>query len=526
MTCFCPNYRILKKDSLFVWIELMRVFSHTMFMAQLTKRRNGDEARSSMLIKHSLIYFIARGLSGMINLLAIAAYTRLTSSGELGKYAIVVAIVSFFDVVFFRWLRLGILRFLPRYNGEKREVLLSTAFRLFFAILLIVLIISYLSMHLWIELQKVQDLWWLGLGLLFLMAWFELNMELFRADLSPKAYGLLSMGKAFLTVVFSVGFLMLGWGAKGLVLGLILGMACPLVLQLNKTWRGVRFSAFDPLIKKQLLAYGIPLMITFVMHFVITSSGRLMLAWFKGPEEVGLYSVVFDLVQQTLILVMLIINLAAFPIVVHSLEKGKDDETRGKLVQYTTIFFLVSLPAMAGFTVLSSNISYIFLGEDYRQMALIMIPLIAFTTFLEGTKYYYIDLSFQLAQSAALQIVPNIVAACVNVGLSFWWIPEYGAIGAVYAALSAYWIAVMLGWFIGRKVFVLPFPGKDVLKILVATLGMAALLEPLSSITGIVAFIGQIALGMLIYSIAVVILQIGDFNVHLINAIKKFKNRN
>ena len=71
-----------------------------------------------MLLKHSVYYMLARGLPGVASFAALALYTRLLEPDEYGRYALVITGVGFFNVVFFQWIRLSLLRFLPACMGN------------------------------------------------------------------------------------------------------------------------------------------------------------------------------------------------------------------------------------------------------------------------------------------------------------------------------------------------------------------------------------------------------------------------
>ena len=59
-----------------------------------------------MLGKHSVIYFLGRGLPGIINFLAMSIYTRLVAPNEYGKYSIIFATVMLMTMIFYQWIRL------------------------------------------------------------------------------------------------------------------------------------------------------------------------------------------------------------------------------------------------------------------------------------------------------------------------------------------------------------------------------------------------------------------------------------
>src|SRR5690554_8195716 len=67
-----------------------------------------------MLLRHGFQYLLARGLPGVLNFLAIAVYTRLLNPEEYGAYTLTIATVSAADALLLHWLRLALLRFLPK----------------------------------------------------------------------------------------------------------------------------------------------------------------------------------------------------------------------------------------------------------------------------------------------------------------------------------------------------------------------------------------------------------------------------
>lgn len=60
-----------------------------------------------MLLKHSALYLLVRGLPGLVNFLAIAVFTRLHTPDDYERYVLVEAWTRVFNVV---WLRPSLLR--------------------------------------------------------------------------------------------------------------------------------------------------------------------------------------------------------------------------------------------------------------------------------------------------------------------------------------------------------------------------------------------------------------------------------
>ena len=80
-----------------------------------------------MLVRHAVSYSLSKIVPGLINVLALALYTRWLDSAAFGRYALVLAVVALGQLVVFRWLLLGTLRFYQRAQDDGHlPILLST----------------------------------------------------------------------------------------------------------------------------------------------------------------------------------------------------------------------------------------------------------------------------------------------------------------------------------------------------------------------------------------------------------------
>lgn len=449
-----------------------------------------------MLLKHSFSYLFARGLPGVINLLAMALYTRLLSPDDYGNYALIIAGVSLANVTLFQWLRLGLLRFLPSYQNNQKAFL-STI--LFGYITLVVLTGSCGAIaSICISDPALRGFILLGVMLLWVQAFFELTLDLARIQLAPKRYGLLSIVKATIALAIGGSLAYLGFGVFGLIVGLMTGMLLSLSMQIGN-WKYVRFRFIEAKVFHELLIYGLPLSATFILGFVIDSSDRFLLGWLLGTGATGMYAAGYDITKQTLGVLMMIMNLAAYPLAVRALEQGGGEVARQQLTHNIILLLTIALPCTAGFALLSSNIAFVFLGQAYRNTAISLIPWIALGSLFAGIKAFYFDLSFQLGQHTIGQVWVAIIAAITNVILNLVWIPHFGLVGAAYATVIAYGLGLFLSYAFGRSIFKLPLPLWDAAKIALATLGMTLALVPIVSLRGAWILAGQVAWGSVVF---------------------------
>jgi len=458
-----------------------------------------------VLLRHSFVYALARGVPGIINFLAIVIYTRMMAPGEYGQYALVIAGVGLLDSVLFQWLRLGLLRFLPRYLKHP-DALLSTLFLAFLSVITLTSLLG-IAAYFWIGEER-HDFLIAGLILLWVQAWFELELELARSQLAPARYGVMSVFKSLLALVTGILLLSLGLGGVAPLLGLIGGMALASLLFACREWRVIRADAFDMSLLKRLLRYGLPMTATYSLAFLVGSSDRFMLGWFLGTDAPGLYAPGYDLTQFSLMMLLMVVNLAAYPLVVRAMEQGGTAEAQDKLKDVLVLSVAVALPVATGLAVCSENIAGVMLGERYREAASSLIPVIALSSFLFGMKVFYLDLAFQLSKKTYIEPWIMLVAALVNVLLNLWWIPLFGLTGAAAATVFAYGAGAYLAWRLGRKVFSLPQPSSEIWKIVLVCVVMGMVLGLTVDSRGAGALLGQITVGVVIYLLGILLLDV------------------
>ncbi len=461
------------------------------------------------LLRQSSFYLAARGVPALINFAAIAVFSRLLVPEAYGKYTIVITGVAFAFATLFQWLGLGLLRYLPVYP-EQRDAFLSTMAAGFLATAFLAACLGGLA-YLSVADPELRGFIAIGTALLWAQAWFNLNLELVRIDLSPQRYGLLSILRAGIVLVLGAGLVYLGFGVHGLLVAVVFGTVVPMLWKSTLSqWKGVRLRAVDWSIFRRVLVYGAPLTASFALASVIAGADRFLLGWYLGADAAGRYAVPYDLAQQGLATAMIVVNLAAYPLIVRALEQEGDAAARHQIKRTMVALFLVALPIAAGLAVLSENIAEVVLGEAFRDTATSLIPWFALAALIAGTKAYYFDLSFHLRGKTMPQVWVGLVAATVNVLLNLWWIPILGVTGAAYATVVSYAVALVLIWIVGRRLYRLPPPDKEVAKTVAAAAVMAALLYFTLPFKGVTALILQVGLGAAVYGAVLFILDFLD----------------
>jgi O-antigen/teichoic acid export membrane protein len=460
-----------------------------------------------VLIRNTLIYFVGRGAAGVVSLCALALFTRLLSPEEYGRYALVVAYVGLVNGVAFQWLQLATRRFYIA-HADRRADFLNTVRAAYARIAVGALVVGILIFVAW---PDVRWRWLLTLGAIVLtaQAWFELTLELSLAGLEPVRYGLLTLVKAMFSLACGGVLAWLGFGAAGILIGLIVGYLIPAVVATLGHWRVASSGRPDAGMMREFLAYGIPLTGTLALAFVVSSTDRLLLGWLRGPADVGRYGVAYDLSFQALTALMMLVNLSGFPLAIRALEIHGLASAREHAARHATLLLAVAAPAAVGLALLAPNVSGVLLGGAFQQGATALLPWLAVAAFVGGLRGFYFDLSFQLGRATLKQMWVGACAAAVNVALNLLWIPSFGVLGAAWASLTAYLVALALSVLLGRRVFPMPVPASDWVKVALASTAMGLALLPFMAWRGQRALAVQVFAGGVVYLVAVILLNVG-----------------
>ena len=473
-----------------------------------------------LLLRNAAAYGLARGIPGIVGFLALATYTRLLSREQYGAYTLAVAAAGLTYAMAFQWLSLGVLR-LVKSGRWGREVFLSSVLQCFAAGLLAVVVVAAAL----VVTHRLADPGLILIGVLLVAAqvWVELNLALAIAESDPVRYGKMAGTRAVVGFGAGATLGLLGFGVKGVLLGVVAGYLVGGLWAAVRCWGGVAWRNGQPEVRRTLVVYGFPLTVTYLLDFVVSTSDRVLLGAMRGPEAAGTYGAAYDLCQQSIWALMIILTQSAYPVVVEAFERGGIRDARRPLLRHGVLLAGIAVPAATGLAVLAPSITGVVLPASYAAEMRSIVPLVAAAVLLGGLKSYYLDFSFQLGHRTQGQMAAVALAATTNLGLNLLWIPRLGALGAAYATLTAYSVGLGASWLLGRRVIALPIPGRELLRIAAAALGMALVLWPVRVYVGVGALSAQLALGVLSYLGFALLVDIGGSRATLARAWRHYR---
>ncbi|HFJ9471298.1 oligosaccharide flippase family protein [Bacillus cereus group sp. Bc065] len=449
--------------------------------------------------KHIFLYFISRGVPAIVGFIALSLFSYKLTPNEYGEYTLVITMAGFINSVAFQWIRLGVLRFYSskQYDQVKFQ---STIINLY---LIVVFVVLFVSIFIYFVVGMKSAL--LVMLITCFQAWFELNLDVSRAKLMPKVYGIIMLVKTLIFVMIAYIFIILDYGSSALFIGIIVSYLISTILYYKKLWSNhFRLYYVEKDILKQLLSYGLPLTILLGLEYFVSFSDRYIISYFKGEALAGSYAISYDFVKQIVWIPFTVINSATYPILVKLQNEGKEKDLKIKLEETLKVLLLINIPIMIILMFFIPVISQYFIGPQFREHTILIAPVITVATFILGMNYYYFYLSFQLMKKTNIQLIVAISVTVINLGLNIIFIPIWGILGAAYATLIAYTLGTILSIVCTKNMFSLPLPLGIFIKILFVTIGMCITYWGLGHTENIWLNIGELLLGCIVYVILVI----------------------
>lgn len=435
-----------------------------------------------MLISHTAIYGLARGVPGLINLVALVLFTRLLSAEEYGLYSVVLAGVGLVQVMGFQWLNLCLSRFLPAHQKDS-EHFVSKIKYLFFVVAILFIAIGFI-VYLLLPEMNLKPYLALSIPLILTQVWLELSLTYYSVSLQPKYYGQINLVKSLVALVIGACLAWFGFGGFAPLWGLLIGSCIALFIFRNNSLMQSRASKPKVEETKKLYSYALPLAINFALVWVITSSDRLLLVWLLDAQATGQYTAGYNLANFSVNTILVIVNLAAYPLVVRAFELEGETAAQLQLGKNGAVLFSLAFVAAAEVFVLAPLLGKLLVGEEFQNSVVDLLPWIALGTALSGLKTYHFDVAFHLRKKTKKLVFISIAAALFNILLNLWWIPIWGIMGAAYATVVTFVIALITSAYMAQLSFRMP----QVLPLVAQALFIAL---PTALVTWLVTHIGD-----------------------------------
>lgn len=307
--------------------------------------------------------------------------------------------------------------------------------------------------------------------LLYIYCYFscfrQLASQFVRARGYVKLFAVDGIISVFIQLLLNL-ILLLGFksGVTGYMLSIIIAdvfSLCFLTL-MARLDKCLDVSFFDKNLLFEMLRFSAPLIPTYLLWWITSSSDRWLVIGMVGETENGIYSIAYKL--PTLLMLVTTMFYQAWQM--SSIEE-RDSRTLGKFYEnvfgtYSSLLYI----AAAGLIMLCKPLTYVLTGwgDDSRFHEAYLFTPILITAMIFQCFCQFLSSIYSTRKRSVNSCLTALIAAVVNIVLNLLLIPQYGVWGAAIATASAYFACFMVRLFDARKII---FFAVDYFRLLVNT---------------------------------------------------------
>jgi O-antigen/teichoic acid export membrane protein len=286
-------------------------------------------------------------------------------------------------------------------------------------------------------------------------------------------------------------------------------MAFACVISIAANMRGrFRIRDFDAALAPRIASFALPLVITCGLSYLLQWGDRYVLARLVSLGELGRYSALADLTQQTLVLVCSGLGAAWYPRIVQAWGGGQRGEAQRLLSRYALMGLAFVMPAAVGFAMLLRPVAMLMFGAAYGDLPAGLPVLLVLAAVAGGCKSFYFDVPMLLAERVWRLASGIAISASVSLAVMAWAVPIQGIRGAALGLLCGQLVGLVYSFAMGRDVLRHQVGLQQVLCVVAASAVMALVLA-LVAFEGAFGLVARIILGSLAYGS---ILLLADFD--------------
>lgn len=448
-------------------------------------------------------YFPASLAGGLASFGAVYALTRLLSPADYGFYALALTTMGIVYTLSVTWAEAAAYRFA---GAAQTEVTRANHIRTIMALLAAsaALAIAMMSAAILIASDPVLRMaLTAAMTTMVLAPLVNAAQEMNRAQQRVTRYSTLRVIQDL--GAFAVGTFLAwrtGLGPAAPFVGLASVLALLAVIEGSRLWRESRGGRFDRTRVKPYLAYGVPVALALSLNIALDAGDRFLIALLLGPEAVGIYAAGYGIADKTVGLLCIWAAAAGGPMMMAAWEREGPEAVREVSSHVARTLMLIAAPAAAGLALVAQPLAEVMIGEEMRSQAAEIIPWIALSGLINGFVLHYVSEAFQLSRRTGLRAGLMVVPAVANVALNIVLLPWIGLMGAVYATVACYALALLLLAAVSRRLAPLAWPWMDFLRIAGACAAMAISVRFMPALGGVAELSLKACTGAVVYVLA------------------------
>ncbi|MGZ4929201.1 MAG: oligosaccharide flippase family protein [Halobacteriota archaeon] len=453
---------------------------------------------------YTLVAYAFVGLSGII---LLPILTKSLPAAGYASYELVVTTVNFLAIPLTLGLSYALIRFVALKTSTE-EVRGD-----FYAIIAVTVLVNLVASSCFLlGAPSIAGILFSGNLLIaemlpFVILFASLNVVLldyFRAFKRLKSYAFFLFAQTYVGLAFTSYFVYAGTGAAGAVLGLLTGQIVVFVtmMMIVIAKMGIKSPRFTHL--KPYLSFSVPLIPSTISFFVVNSIDRYLIGIFLGTTYVAYYAPSYYLGYTVLLFSMPLATMV--PAILSSHFDENELPVVRTVLKHSVKYFLAgALPTVFLLAFLSKPILLLLTTPQIASQGYLVTPYIALSTLILGLQQILTSVIILVKKTRVIGVY-WLIGAATNFGLNLFFIPRFGILGAAITTLIAFSWVFGATVILSRKFMKFDVNSFFILKSLIASIIMVAVIVQLDLVSKFGVLIAASA-GAAVYVVLLLIMK-------------------
>ncbi|MCC7202300.1 MAG: oligosaccharide flippase family protein [Nitrospirae bacterium] len=393
---------------------------------------------------HYSHFLTGQALSLLVGLASFPILTRILSREEYGMLGLVTTTMFVVVAIAKAGLSDGIVRFYKEYDStpEERDIFSSTVVirGLVFSLSTVFLyIVIFLTVRKFLNVDiKYVVCFMIMSGYFLLRPLNVIILNILRVTGRTIFFNFINLLGKITAVVCSLLLLLYIIGAfYGYFIGLVLSelFVSIILFYWFFTHYKIVLSKVSGSLAMSLVKFGLPLLITELSYLLLSYADRYLIAAYQGVDDLGIYSVGYNVASYISDMMMFSLSYAVVPIYVALYQKEGRERTEEFLSKCMHYLLVAIIPICIGYTLVSRDLLVTLASKRYLEAAQFS-PIILFGSFFLGMNNI-LNAGLYLGKKTRVILAIMLTAVIVNIILNLFLLPVYGIMGSAVATLAA-----------------------------------------------------------------------------------------
>ena len=430
------------------------------------------------LAGQTIWYGVSSIAARFINYLLLPYLTFKLSTAIYGEFSLVYSFIPFMNVVFTYGMETAYFRFSN--TKDKDTVYNTTSISLIFSSIILgaLLILFRQPIATLLSVGTHSEYIIVAAGIIAIDALCGIPFARLRQEGRPIKFALTKIGGIFVNIAATYFFISTlpnflsthpthwlnsyyvpEWSVGYLLLANLVQNLFVLLL-LSKEFFGFKWQ-FDAKLWKELMMYGMPLIIAGFAGMINETFDRIMLQWWapvssavEANREVGIYSACYKL-AMLISLAVQAFRMGAEPFFF----KQSGDKDAPKLYARIMKFFVITLCMMFLMVALYLDVWKQFIRNREMWVGLQVVPILLLANMFLGI-YYNLSVWYKLGNKTMAGAWITLAGASITLLINYTLIPYFSYMACAWATFACYGSMMVISYLWGQKEYPIPYAWK------------------------------------------------------------------